>query len=97
MKLWRYEKEEFLAALYNLLLDIEVKGKERELYKRAVELVEVKKEYYEAVAGQLAVSLGTVARAEKLSKAGSDFLNELVKFTKSGRVSFMLFEDIIRK
>lgn len=97
MKLWKYEKEEFLSQLYNLLLDIEVKNKERELYRRAVELVEVEKEYYEAVAGQLAISLATVAREEKISKVGGVFLNELVKFTKSGRVSFMLFDDIISK
>ena len=42
-------EEEILTDLYNLILDKEVGIKERELYKKAILLIEKENEYYEAV------------------------------------------------
>ena len=43
------KEEEILIDLYNLILDKEVGIKERELYKKAILLIEKENEYYEAV------------------------------------------------
>ena len=55
-------EEEILTDLYNLILDKEVGIKERELYKKAILLIEKENEYYEAVLFQLAPALAYLAR-----------------------------------
>ena len=59
------KEEEILTDLYNLILDKEVGIKERELYKKAILLIEKENEYYEAVLFQLAPALAYLARQKK--------------------------------
>ena len=89
-------EEEILTDLYNLILDKEVGIKERELYKKAILLIEKENEYYEAVLFQLVPALAYLARQESISSNGCIFMNKISRFTNNS-ISFYLFDSILKK
>lgn len=89
-------EEEILTDLYNLILDKEVGIKERELYKKAILLIEKENEYYEAVLFQLAPALSYLARQESISSNGCIFMTKISRFTNNS-ISFYLFNSILKK
>ena len=89
-------EEEILTDLYNLILDKEVGIKERELYKKAILLIEKENEYYEAVLFQLAPALSYLARQKSISSNGGIFMTKISRFTNNF-TSFYLFDSILKK
>jgi len=89
-------EEEILTDLYNLILDKEVGIKERELYKKAILLIEKENEYYKAVLFQLAPALAYLARQESISSNGCTFMTKISRFTNNF-TSFYLFDSIFKK
>ena len=89
-------EEEILIDLYNLLLSIEITSVEQKLYKRAIDLIEIEKEYYEAIMFQLTPALAYLARTQGISNLGVKFMNKISRFT-NGALSFYLFDTIVRK
>ena len=89
-------EEEILTDLYNLILDKEVGIKERELYKKAILLIEKENEYYEAVLFQLVTDLDYLARQESISSNGCIFMTKISRFTNNF-TSFYLFDSILKK
>ena len=90
------KEEEILTDLYNLILDKEVGIKERELYKKAILLIEKENEYYEAVLFQLVPALSYLARQESISSNGCIFMTKISRFT-SNSIGFYLFDSILKK
>ena len=90
------KEEEILIDLYNLILDKEVGIKERELYKKAILLIEKENEYYEAVLFQLAPALAYLARQESISSNGCIFMTKISRFTNNS-IGFYLFDSILKK
>ena len=88
-------EEEILTDLYNLILDKEVGIKERELYKKAILLIEKENEYYEAVLFQLVPALSYLARQESISSNGCIFMTKISRFTNNS-ISFYLFDSILK-
>ena len=88
--------KEILTDLYNLILDKEVGIKERELYKKAILLIEKENEYYEAVLFQLAPALAYLARQESISSNGCIFMTKISRFTNNS-IGFYLFDSILKK
>ena len=89
-------EEEILTDLYNLILDKEVGIKERELYKKAILLIEKENEYYEAVLFQLAPALAYLARQKSISSNGGIFMTKISRFTNNS-IGFYLFDSILKK
>ena len=89
-------EEEILTDLYNLILDKEVGIKERELYKKAILLIEKENEYYEAVLFQLVPALSYLARQGSISSNGCIFMTKISRFTNNF-TSFYLFDSILKK
>ena len=89
-------EEEILIDLYNLILDKEVGIKERELYKKAILLIEKENEYYKAVVFHLAPALAYVARQKSISSNGGIFMTKISRFT-SNSIGFYLFDSILKK
>lgn len=90
------KEEEILIDLYNLILDKEVGIKERELYKKAILLIEKENEYYEAVLFQLAPALAYLARQKSISSNGGIFMTKISRFTNNS-IGFYLFDSILKK
>ena len=90
------KEEEILTDLYNLILDKEVGIKERELYKKAILLIEKENEYYEAVLFQLAPALSYLARQKSISSNGCIFMTKISRFTNNS-IGFYLFDSILKK
>ncbi len=90
------KEEEILTDLYNLILDKEVGIKERELYKKAILLIEKENEYYEAVLFQLTPALSYLARQESISSNGCNFMTKISRFTNNS-IGFYLFDSILKK
>ena len=88
--------KEILTDLYNLILDKEVGIKERELYKKAILLIEKENEYYEAVLFQLVPALAYLARQESISSNGCIFMTKISRFTNNS-IGFYLFDSILKK
>ena len=89
------KEEEILIDLYNLILDKEVGIKERELYKKAILLIEKENEYYEAVLFQLAPALAYLAQ-KSISSNGGIFMTKISRFTNNS-IGFYLFDSILKK
>ena len=90
------KEEEILTDLYNLILDKDVGIKERELYKKAILLIEKENEYYEAVLFQLAPALAYLARQNSISSNGGIFMTKISRFTNNS-IGFYLFDSILKK
>ena len=82
------DKEKCLIELYNLVLNERTNEKERAVYKKAIELIEVENEYYEAVLARLASKLVILAMNKLLSEDGLKLLNKISRYGNDRLVPF---------
>ena len=82
------DKEKCLIELYNLVLNERTNEKERAVYKKAIELIEVENEYYEAVLARIASKLVILAMNKLLSEDGLKLLNKISRYGNDRLVPF---------
>lgn len=74
-------EELFLGEIYNLLLNKDVIGEERQLYIDARNAIEVEKEYYEPIMAGLCKNLAFLSQTSKISKEGGEFMTKLARIS----------------
>ena len=74
--------------MYNLVLNEKTNEKERTVYKKAIELIEVENEYYEAVLARLTSKLVFLAMNKLLSENGLKFINKISRYENDRLVPF---------
>ena len=84
----KLDKDKALIELYNLILNEKTNEEERAIYKRAIELIEVENEYYEAVLSRLASKLVFLAMNKLLSENGLKLLNKISRYGNDRLVPF---------